>query len=163
LFIHKTESALDADNETYLWTATPPPPPNYFFEGLKDSDHGVAVLTLALGGIDMLNSGLLTSDLFPGAFVIMMAGYTANQGQLALNGAAVVNTLAGTNWGRMEVDVVNMSLRFKTVGAAGNAKDSVVKNHDVLYVFAAGNDDPVGKDLGGKPDVLKSVSISLNV
>jgi hypothetical protein len=81
LFIHKTDSALDADNEEYLWTATPPPPPNYFFEGLKDSDHGVAVLTLALGGIDMLKSGLLTSDLFPGGFVIMMAGYTANQGQ----------------------------------------------------------------------------------
>jgi hypothetical protein len=154
LFIHKTDSSLGADNEEYLWTATPPPPPNYFFEGLKDSDHGVAVLTLALGGIDMLKSGLLTSDLFPGGFFIMMAGYTANQGQLTLNGSAVVNTLAGTNWGRVEVDVVNMSLRFKTAGAAGNAKDSVVKNRDVLYVFAAGNDDPKGNDLGGKPDIV---------
>jgi hypothetical protein len=144
-FIRKTASALDPDREEYLWTATLPP--RYFFAGLENANHGVAVLTLALGGIDVLKSPVLKGDLLnQDGFLIAVMGYQARDNELYLDDSAVANTLAGTNWGRMEVNVVNMSLRF-VADSSAKLQNYVTNQSRTLFVFAAGNDDPQGNDL----------------
>jgi hypothetical protein len=171
-FIRKTASALDPDEEEHLWTATLPP--QYFFDGLENANHGVAVLTLALGGVDVINSPAVIGNLLnQDGFLIAIMGYQLRDKALYLDDSAVANTLAGTNWGRIEVNVVNMSLRF-LADSSGNLHNYVTNQARTLFVFAAGNDDPKGNDLadaeilparwGGKssPRVITVGSVDAN-
>ncbi len=154
----------------YVWPATIPP--TYFLPMTKGSDHGIGVLTAALGGLQSLNSSLLINNdlLDDGGFVISMMGFRpSNQDtDFQLDDAAVAHTLLGENWNQIEISVVNMSLEFNTQSVHASFSDDIRREDHTLFVFAAGNDtkdvDTEGIEpasWGGKqsPNVLSVGSI----
>jgi hypothetical protein len=148
-FIRSESDSSDEDTDPYLWTSLPS---IYFYEGFKESSHGVQVVSLALGGVDVLNSRMLPNFVrAPDGEVISMMGYLVStveqQKILDVNGTALNRTIAGGNWGQAAVSGVNMSLRFAVKEYGGLDLSANIAHHpEVLYVFAAGND---GKDLSG--------------
>jgi Subtilase family len=144
LFVRKVGNVIDPLHEPFLWTTIKPPdPPQYFYPGMKNGDHGIGVLTLALGGPEVLKQKLLPSNVVSqGGTVISLMAYKSVGGapELNVNGEAAVQSLSGSNWGQAAVAGVNLSLQFSTEYASGNF-NGVVKDHPIiLYVFAAGND-----------------------
>jgi len=149
-FVRKVGKVTDLQNEPYLWTTThPAEPAEYFHPRAKYANHGVGVLTLALGGVDVLKQNLLASHVVSqNGYVISLMGYKLMREtrELAVNGDAVLQSLSGANWGQAAVVGVNLSLRFN-MEVVSNTYESMLKDRpNVLYVFAAGND---GEDLAG--------------
>ncbi len=144
LFVRKVGNVIDPLNVPFLWTTVKPPnTPQYFYPTMKNGDHGIGVLTLALGGPEVLKQKLLPSNVISqGGTVISLMAYKSDGGtpELSVNGEAAIQSLSGSNWGQAAVAGVNLSLQFSTEYASGNF-NGVVKDHPIiLYVFAAGND-----------------------
>jgi subtilisin family serine protease len=139
LFVKRRVEPDDTDENPYLWSTSYPPV--YHLDGYEHSDHGVSVVTLALGGIDALREGVLSGavDLRNG-IVLSMMGYVLDEKskQLALDGNGVLQTLATSNSGRQPVKVVNLSLSLR-IRAGENAEETVQSRQRILFVFAAGN------------------------
>lgn len=143
-FIRRIDDSSGPDAEPYLWTTVPTV---YFHDNFKDASHGVGVLTLALGGIDVLKANILPDNVVSqDGQLISLMGYTKRAGDvLDVNGNAVGPTLAGTNWGHVDVVGINLSLKFNLTSLVGPDLGAIIKTHgQILYVFAAGND---GQDL----------------
>jgi hypothetical protein len=144
MFVRKVGNVIDPQHEPFLWTTVQPPdPPQYFYPKMRNGDHGIGVLTLALGGPEVLNQKLLAPNIVSqGGTIISLMGYKLVSGavELSVNGDAAIQSLSGGNWGQAAVAGVNLSLQFSTDYASGNY-NGVLKTHTtVLYVFAAGND-----------------------
>jgi Subtilase family len=134
----------------YVWLATSTDAPKYFVPGVKGADHGIGVLTVALGGMTALQLHLfdyvsLTDD----GFVIPMMGFKSSDtgNEVLLDDKAVSRTLLAENWQQMEIDIVNMSLRFKVEDVHGSYRDDIRREDQTLFVFAAGNHLPNGLNL----------------
>lgn len=130
-----------AGADPYLWSVHPP---DYYNDGYENATHGVAVLTLALGGPDVLEWGKLPDYVFTQyGYVISMMGYQKGPDhKLRVDDHVVTSTMQGDNWGGTEVRSINLSLRFN-IETSGPATDLsyMLKGHpDLLFVFAAGND-----------------------
>jgi Subtilase family len=144
MFVRKVGNVVDPQHEPFLWTTVQPPdPPQYFYPTMKNGDHGIGVLTLAVGGPEVLRQKLLPPNVVSqGGTIISLMGYKSVGGapELSVNGEAAIQSLSGGNWGQAAVAGVNLSLQFSTEYASGNY-NGVLKTHTtVLYVFAAGND-----------------------
>ncbi len=101
------------------------------------------MLTLALGGIEVLKQDILSKYVIvQGGYVINLMGYTLlkDSHKLSVNGDAVIQSLSGANWGQAPVVGVNLSLRFNMQAVKGNFEGLLKDRPNVLFVFAAGND-----------------------
>ncbi len=86
-FTRQAEAASDPDGDPTLWTSQAH---TYYHPGLKNADHGVAVVTLALGGLEVLRSKLLLNFVsFKNGQVLSFMGYAAQNGRLDINGSAI--------------------------------------------------------------------------
>jgi hypothetical protein len=160
-FTQKPGGISDANSDPYLWTTIHPPEytaTQYYYDGLPTSAHGVGVLTLALGGIEILNSQLLSSDVVSESgygYVMSLMGYKRENGssELTVDGGGAMNTLSGRNFGRVPVVGVNLSLDFNLDAIQGDPQTLVKDRSTVLFVFAAGNavGEPVGKNVSDPP------------
>ncbi len=132
-----------SDVHSYVRTGVPY---QYFFSKAKVGSHGVAVLTLALGGVEAMKSRVLL-DLVRSnnGQVVSLMGYKprGNDGtDLDVNGEWVGPSLYGSNWAPTNVTGVNLSMRFN---APKNEFSTYFgENNQVVYVFSAGNrTDPI--------------------
>jgi Subtilase family len=140
-FIRNTEVADSAD--PYLWSAARPPV--YFISQAKNSGHGVGVLTLALGGINVLNEqNLLASNtVSQGGMIVDLMGYQRMpDNSLGVDTEAVLRSLSGDGWGQTDVASVNLSLRFNLdpLETPLNFSGFFSELPQVLFVVASGND-----------------------
>ena len=132
--------ATDDHSEPYVWTTATTP--EGFDGAAQGGAHGIAVLSMALGGVDVLGSGILTNGLLekPPKAIVMM-GYAIEHGRIVLDQDAVVKALSGDTWhDQAEANVINFSLKFKVQDRRGNWESHLITNDDTMYIFAAGND-----------------------
>ena len=147
MFVRKVGNVVDPQHEPYLWTSVKPPDtPQYFYPTMRNGDHGIGVVTLALGGPEVLNQKLVPPNVVSqgGMIISLMAYKDRGAPELSVNGEAAIQSLSGASWGQAAVAGVNLSLQFSTEYASQNHNGVLTTYPTVLYVFAAGND---AKDL----------------
>jgi Subtilase family len=132
----------DPKRDGYLWSVRHPP--EYFNESSENASHGVGVLTLALGGVGVLNQDLLASNVeTQGKLILDLMGYLRLPGnKLGVDPDAVSRSLSGTGWGRADILTVNLSLKFNldTLEEAPDFTGFLAQQTQVLFILAAGND-----------------------
>jgi Subtilase family len=154
-FVKKSGDVLDSDNQQYLWTLIGPPDKfYYYYDKKRDANHGVGVLTLALGGVEIVSKDLLAADVAVDKdWVVSLTGYRLQpDGSLAADANAVIQTLGGenANWGQTVVAAVNMSLDYNVaINTVLGPQVSGIEKKNYLYVFSAGNDG-AGNSVGGE-------------
>jgi hypothetical protein len=124
----------------------------------KQAGHGIAVVTLALGGLNFLESlkaeprkHLLNSET---GRVIVARGYAYNNyGQFTATPANIRNVTEKEGWRGTEPTIVNLSLKY-LASAGTNIINSFDHQENVIFVLAAGNryeNEKEGRDIGDYP------------
>ncbi len=116
----------------------------YHREG-ADAFHGMNVVSLALGGISVLNHEAL-KPIFRNKYVMPANAYVFRDGKLAAPLEVIERVVSGEGWMGLPFEVVNLSLKVVEISGQ-RIHDSINKKKSVLFVVAAGNSLPEGRNI----------------
>jgi len=113
-----------------------------FVEGVEHSTHGLAVATLALGGIELLRDPPGTRR----SMVMPAVAYRAKENEMVADTTGIELAISGDGWRNLSFEVVNLSFKYlhrhgRSIGSQINQRSST------LYVAAAGNEQAGGRNL----------------